>query len=401
MSAPAAEAAAAPPPVLRRSTLTLLVLAVTVAVFINLALFQAVLPVEIARSGGSRIQVGEATSLFSAGTVVCELLTVFLATRISMALLLAIGVFVMGAATFGYVLAGASIPALLALTAVRGGAFGINVVTTSYLIAAYAAPGERGRALGIYGLAVSVPATFGISLGLVIQSALGPNLAYALGAIPAVLAGAGFAALIRRSPPPPVARPRFHAAALPPLLPVAATIALITMTYGALLSFGPGLVAVDGPGAAPLLFLVFGISRAAARPVAGVACDRIGALPVSVASALTLAAGCLVLGAWVGTVGLVLGAALYGAGLGGISNAGYVAMLDRIDESGQALASATWSTAFDSGVALGGATFAAVAEARGLGAVAVLLPVVGALALVVAGADWARVSWWRRSTRPG
>ena len=397
MSAPAAEAARA----LRRSTLTLLVLAVTVAVFFNLALFQAVLPVEIARSGGSRIQVGEATSLFSAGTVVCELLTVFLATRISMAVLLAIGVFVMGAATFGYVVAGASIPALLALTAVRGGAFGINVVTTSYLIAAYAAPGERGRALGIYGLAVSVPATFGISLGLVIQSALGPNLAYVLGAIPAVLASAGFAAVIRRSPPPPVTPPRFHPAALPPLLPVAGTIALITMTYGALLSFGPGLVAADGPGAAPLLFLVFGITRAAVRPVAGVACDRIGAMPVSVASALTLAAGCLVLGAWAGTVALVLGAALYGAGLGGISNAGYVAMLDRIDESGQALASATWSTAFDSGVALGGAAFAAVAEARGLGAVAVLLPVVGALAWVAAGADWAQVSLRRRSPAPG
>jgi predicted MFS family arabinose efflux permease len=395
LTAPAAEA----PPAresLRRSTLSLLVLAVTVAVFLNLAIFQAVIPVEVARSGGTRIEVGEATSLFSVGTVICELLTVVLATRISMAVLLAAGVFVMGAGTFGYVFAGASIPALLALTAVRGGAFGVNVVATSYLVAAYAVPGGRGRALGVYGLAVSLPATFGISLGLVIQSALGPNLAYITGAIPAALAGAGFAAVIRRSPPPPVARPAFRLAALPPLLPVAAVIALITMTYGALLSFGPALVAADGPGAAPLLFLVFGVARAAARPVAGIACDRWGAMPVALASALALAAGGAVLGWWPGTVALVAGSGLYGAGLGGISNAGYVAMLDRTDDSGQALASATWSLAFDGGVALGGAGFAAVAQAQGVAAVGKLLPAPAALAIAVVAVDWARLSLRRR-----
>ncbi|MEP7105514.1 MAG: MFS transporter [Chloroflexota bacterium] len=391
MTAPAADAAPARA-ALGRSTLAFLVLAVTVTVFLNLAMFQAVMPVEVARAGGSTIEVGEATSLFSVGTVVCELLTVVLATRISMAVLLAAGVFVMGAATFGYVLAGASIPALLALTAVRGGAFGINVVTTSYLVAAYAPPGGRGRALGIYGLAVSLPATFGISLGLVIQAALGPVPAYLLGAIPAALAGAGFGALIRRTPPPPVTPPAFRPAALPALLPVAAVIALITMTYGALLSFGPGLVAADGPGAAPLLFLVFGIARAASRPVAGIACDRWGAMPVALASAVVLAVGCAILGWWAGLVPLVAGSALYGAGLGGISNAGYVAMLDRTDESGQALASATWSLAFDGGVALAGAAFAAVAEARGIPAVGTLLPVAAALAIAAVAADWARLS---------
>jgi predicted MFS family arabinose efflux permease len=390
LTAPAAEAPAARGS-LRRSTLLLLVLAVTLTVFLNLAMFQAVLPVEIARAGGSTIEVGEATSLFSVGTVVCELLTVALATRFSMAVLLAAGVFVMGAATLGYVLAGASIPALLALTAVRGGAFGVNVVTTSYLVAAYAPPGGRGRALGIYGLAVSVPATFGISLGLVIQSALGPIPAYLLGAIPAAVAGAGLGAVIRRSPPPPVTAPAFRPGALPRLLPVAAVIALITMTYGALLSFGPALVAAGGPGAAPLLFLVFGVARAASRPVAGIACDRWGAMPVAVASATILAAGCAVLGWWPGLLALVAGSALYGAGLGGISNAGYVAMLDRTDESGQALASATWSLAFDGGVALGGAVFAAVAQARGIPAVGTLLPVAAAIAIAVVAADWARL----------
>jgi predicted MFS family arabinose efflux permease len=366
------------------------VLAVTVAVFTNLAMFQAMLPAEIARSGGTKVEIGEATSLFSAATVCCELLSIFLAARVSMAVMLAAGVLLMGAATFGYLAAGGSIPALLALTAVRGGAFGLNVVTTSYLIAAYAAPGQRGRALGIYGLAVSIPATFGISLGLLIQSTLGPDLAYVLGGAPPLLAGAGLAYVVRRTPPPAVP-PRSRAAALPRLLPMAAVIALITITYGGLLSFGPALVAADGPGAAPLLFLVFGVARAASRPLAGLACDRLGAMPVSVASAMIVAAGCLVLAAWPGTAGLSAGAALYGAGLGGISNAGYVAMLDRSEESGQALVSATWSTAFDGGVALGGAMFAVAAQAGGVGAVALLLPVVSGLAWVFAGADWARL----------
>ena len=175
-------------------------------------------------------------------------------------------------------------------------------------------------------------------------------------------------------------------------------VALITMTFGALLSFGPALVARDGPAAAPLLFIVFGVARAVSRPLAGVLCDQSGAMPVVLASALVLAAGCLVLGAWSGMGGLITGATLYGAGLGGISNATYVAMLDRIKVSVQALASASWSTAFDGGVALGGAMFAAVVQLRGIGAVSMLLPIVAALASVAAGADWARMRLRRDSS---
>jgi len=362
-----------------------------VAVFSNLALFLAVMPVQVSRLGGSRLEVGEATSLFSAGTVACELLVAVLATRISMARLLAVGALVMGAGTFGYLAAGDSIPLVLALTAVRGGAFGVSVVASSYLIAAYAAPAERGRALGVYGLAVSMPAIFGTSLGLLVQASEGPAPLYLIGGAIAVLAGLCFGVVIERRPPPAVLPPRFHPAALPHLLPVALVIALVTMTYGALLSFGPALVAAGGAGAAPLLFLVFGILRAGCRPLAGFAVDRLGAMPVSVASAFLLAVGCLVLGAWPLGAGLVVGAALFGTGLGGISNAGYVAMLERIEASGQALATAAWSAAFDGGVALGGAVFAVAAQTRGIGAVALLMPVVGALAWLAVTADWVRL----------
>jgi hypothetical protein len=95
-------------------------------------------------------------------------------------------------------------------------------------------------------------------------------------------------------------------------------------------------------------------------------------------------------------VALIVGSGLYGAGLGGISNAGYVAMLERTEDSGQALASATWSLAFDGGVAIGGAGFAAVAQAQGVGAVGTLLPAAAAMAIAVVAADWARLSLRRR-----
>jgi MFS family permease len=392
LSAPAAEAA--PAAVLRRSTLSILVLAVTFAVFTNLAMFQALLPAEITRSGGSRLEVGEATSLFSAGTVACELLTVFLATRFPMAHLLAAGTLVIGVATLGYMVAGHTIPALLALTAARGGAFGVDVVTTSYLVAAYAAPAQRGRALGIYGLAVSLPATFGISLGLIIQSTAGPRLAYALGAAPAVAAGLVFAAVLARTSLPAVAPPCMRLNALPPLLTLASALALVTMTYGGLLSFGPALVG----GAGALLFLAFGIARAAARPVAGLLCDRLGARPVLLASLAVLAAGCAALPLLVGVPAAIVSGTLYGAGLGGISNAAYVALLERSEESGQAVVSATWSTAFDGGVAIGGAAFAAVAQGFGMRGVALVLPAVALLPILLTLGDGAVR---RRSARAG
>lgn len=361
---------------------------VTLAVFTNLALFQALLPAEIARGGGSKLEVGTATSLFSAGTVACELLTVLLATRIGMAHLLGAGTLVMGAATFGYLLASGSIPALLALTAVRGGAFGVAVVTTSYLVAAYARPDQRGRALGVYGFCVSLPAAFGIALGLVIQSTVGPGVAYVAGALPAVLAGAAFAAVLWRSSPPAVAPPTMRGADLPRLLPAAAGVSLATMTYGGLISFGPILL---GSGAAAALFLGFGIARTASRPVAGVLCDRLGGLPVLAVSLVALTAGCAVLA--VGAPGVVAPAvagALYGIGLGGVSNAAYVVMLDRSEESGQALVSATWSTAFDGGAMIGGIAFASVAQAYGVPAVGILLPAVACVPLLMALVDWGR-----------
>lgn len=370
--------------VLSRPALTYLVLAVTLAVFTNLAMFQALLPVEIGHSGGTKLEVGEATSFFSAGTVACELLMVALATRFEMAHLLAVGTLVMGAATFGYLYAGHSIPALLALTAVRGGAFGIDVVTTSYLVAAYADPARRGRALGIYGLCVSLPAAFGISLGLVIQSALGPGLAYLLGAVPALLMGAAFAVVLTRSSPPPVVPPEMHPRHLPRLLPAAAGVSLVTMTYGALLSFGPLVVG----SAAAVLFLGFGIARAASRPLAGVLCDRVGAFPVLVASLAVLLAGCAVLAIWAGRAAAAVAGSLYGIGLGGVSNAAYVAMLDRSEEGGQAVVSAAWSTAFDSGVVVGGILFAAIAQALGARGVAASLAAVAVLPLLLALVDW-------------
>jgi MFS family permease len=384
LSAPAAEPAAGSRGVLSRAALTYLVLAVTLAVFTNLAIFQALMPVEIARSGGSRLEVGAATSLFSAGTVACELLTAVLAMRFGMAHLLAIGTFVMGAATFGYLWGGHSVPALLVLTAVRGGAFGINVVTTSYLVAAYADPSQRGRALGVYGFCVSLPAAFGISLGLVIQSHLGPGLAYLIGAIPALLMGAAFAVVLSRASPPAVVPPEIRTCHLPRLLSTAAVITLVTMTYAALLSFGPMLVGA----AAAVLFLGFGVARTASRPFAGVLCDRLGGFPVLAASLVALAAGCAVLGFSTTVVASAVVGSLYGIGLGGVSNAAYVVMLDRSEESGQALVSATWSTAFDSGAVLGGLVFAGVGEALGVHAIALLLPVVAVLPLLLTLADW-------------
>jgi MFS family permease len=379
LSAPAAETAARARGTLSRPALTYLVLAVTLAVFTNLAIFQALLPVEIAHSHGSALAVGEATSLFSAGTVASEVLMVFLATRLSMSHLLAFGALVMGAATLGYLLAGHSVPALLVLTTVRGAAFGINVVTTSYLVAAYSDPSQRGRALGVYGFCVSLPAAFGISLGLVIQSTRGPGLAYVAGALPAVIAGAGFAAVLARSSPPAVVPPTIRVDHLPRLLPTAVAISLVTMTYGGLLSFGPALV---GSGAA-VLFLGFGIARAASRPFAGVLCDRIGAPPVLAGSLILLAAGCGILAIGSGFVVAAMAGSLYGIGLGGVSNAAYVVMLDRSEDSGQALVSASWSTAFDSGVVVGGITFAAVAQAMGVRTVALLLPVVASVPLLL------------------
>ena len=154
---------------------------------------------------------------------------------------------------------------------------------------------------------------------------------------------------------------------------------VVTRAGGALVTFLP-IERPDGSLATAAL-LLFGITGAVTRWRAGVLADRIGhgfLLPVAV---LLASAGMVLVAAELsGTVGVLVGAAVFGAGFGAAQNLTLLAAFGRAGEGGTTTASALWNASFDAGTAVGALAPGFVAAGIGLSwtyaLVAVLLLVV-------------------------
>jgi MFS family permease len=379
---------------------TAVVLAVTAALFLDIFMLQPVTPLDMAAAGGSRLEVGAATSVLALGTVTLELVTGMLVGRLPAPGMLAVSALVFGLASIGYAFVSGSITGLLVLTLLRGTAFGVGTVSTSYLVAAYARRGGQGAAMGIYGLAVSIPGIFGPSLGLFLHTEIGPAPAYAVAGAPCLLVGVAAAWLTARGTmPAPGARLVLAWRALPVLLPVVAVMVLMTMSYSAFLTFGPLLLPIHGAAAASVFFFAMGVARAPSRALAGLLSDRFDAGWILVAGALVTAAGGAISGLGGGVVALLAGGAVYGVGIGAIFSAAYVAMLERSDESAHGLVSAAWNVSVDGGIAIGGTSLAVVIETAGVPGLQAAVPALATLAGCVALLDKVRRHGLRASAQ--
>jgi MFS family permease len=378
---------------------TQVVLAVTAALFLDVFMLQPVTPLDVAHAGGDRLELGAATSVLALATMGMELVAGLLVGRLPVPPMLAASALLLGLTTCACAFASGSILGLLALTLARGAAFGIGTVSSSYLTAAYARRGGQGAALGIYGLAVSIPGIVGPSLGLSLHAGVGPLPSYLVAGTPCLLVGVAAAWLVARGAmPAPTARLAIVWTALPAVLPVIAVLVLVTMSYSAFLTFSPILLPAQGAAAASIFFLAMGITRAAARALAGLLSDRFDAGWIVAAGTLLVAAGGTLSGLGRGPVALLAGAAVYGAGIGAASSAAYVVMLERTEENAHGLVSAAWNMSFDGGIAIGGTSLAVVVQTAGVAGLQSAIPVLGSLAACVAILDRALRQGRRRGS---
>ena len=160
-------------------------------------------------------------------------------------------------------------------------------------------------------------------------------------------------------------------------------LAVLTMTYSGLVSFGPRMLEPEGWGSAASFFLVYGAARAAARWWGGRVADRSGYAWVVLPGMSLALLGLLLLTFSLSATVVLTAGALYGAGCGMAQSGVFVGMLERVSRGEVPLVSTLWNMAFDGGVSVGGVLLGLLAASGGYATVLRALPPLALVALLL------------------
>lgn len=365
-----------------RSRPFIAVLAATLAAFGGYALLLPVLPLWAGAGGAAPGAAGAVTGVFMAATVVSQLGVPALLRRVGHRAALAIGCLALGLPAALLPLSPA-LPALFGVAGVRGVGFGVLTVTGAALVADLVPPAVRGRATGVYGVALGLPQLALLPGSVWAWTVLGPTPVLLLGAALPLLALPALRLLPRRvgptgtppevpstpgparsdavAPPPPTGVRALRRAAGPWLVMV-----VCAASAGGVITVLP----LAGAGtASAVALLALTAAQLLGRALSGEVADRRRPGRVTPWALLVVAAGAGVVALGADTAVLVVaGAALVGLGFGGVQNDTLVTLFARAGPSGSGRASTVWNTAYDTGTGLGATGLAAVLGAAGTSA---------------------------------
>jgi MFS family permease len=387
------------PPILRIPGMPAL-LGVSLLGFAGYALLLPTAPLWAIRGGADEGGAGLVNAVLMLATVAFQTTVPWALRRWGWRTTLVSGVLLLGLPSFGLLLTD-QLAGILAVSAVRGAGFAIVTVCGASAIAELVNASRRGRAIGVYGLAVAVPQLILVPSAAWIAESVDFRVVFGFGALPA-LAVPFAAALGRRldvvarqdaardaacdaAAEPRRARGRVLLALVLPSLVLLA----VTTPGGALLTFAPQFR--HGAAVAVLGLLGFTAAAALSRWLVGGPADRFGPGRF-VPPLLVLCAGGLVLCAWSLSDGgpgagvLVAGMTVVGVAYGSLQNLTLVAAFAAVPDRDRSVASAVWNIGFDAGTGLGslvvGFVAAGTSFAVGLLTTAALCGMIAVLALV-------------------
>ena len=362
MNGPAQTTEATEREVLLTRPVVLLTLVAFAALF-GFQLLLSVVPLYVDEAGGGSSGAGLATAVFMLSTVLTQIQMPRILGRYGYRRTLAAGLLFLGAPALFYAYAQTLVP-ILTVTLVRGFGFGIVTVVFAALIVELAPPGRRGEALGLLGVAITLPNIFCNALGLWLVGQFGYEIVFLLGGL-APLLGLAMVIGIRAVAPSEEGGGAGFFAGLgrAPLLRIFLLFAATTMAAGVVLTFLPLAVPGSGVFSAAGAILVVGITSTASRWWAGRFGDRRDPRLLLAPGLLACAAGmvCLPLGG----VLLLAGAVLFGTGFGLLQNTTLILMMGRVSKSEYGLGSTLWNAAFDTGTGIGAFSFGFVISAVG------------------------------------
>ena len=335
-----------------------------------------VVPVLLER-GGPHGAAGAGTAALFVGTAIGELMTPWLLTFWSPKRLLIGGSLLVGVPSLVYLLPHAPAALMLTAAAIRGFGTGAAIVVCIALLAELTPSNRRGRSIGYFGLATGLTSIVFPSVGVTL-------LASGHGVVAAVIAflgGLGSALLALRLPERSAAAPVFATNILggvrrPGLLALFGGFALVSCTFGGVITYAPVALAPTGLGSAAVFLAMTGAARAASRWVSGVIGDRQPSHLLLAGGVGLTAVGLVALALHRGPVAVLIAAVAYGMGYGTMQTGSYLAMVERGGRSDSAVTSALWNGATDVGAGAGGTMVGLTAAAYGYGTAVWVMPLV-------------------------
>jgi MFS family permease len=163
-----------------------LLILVSFAALFGFQLLLSVVPLYADEVGGGSSGAGLATAAFMLSTVLTQIQMPRILGRYGYRRALAAGLLFLGVPALFYAYAG-TLVAILVVTLVRGVGFGIVTVAFAALIVELAPPGRRGEALGLLGIAITLPTVFCNALGLWLAGRFGFEVVFLLGGLSPLL----------------------------------------------------------------------------------------------------------------------------------------------------------------------------------------------------------------------
>jgi predicted MFS family arabinose efflux permease len=351
----------------REVLLTRPVILLTLVAFAALFGFQlllSVVPLYADEAGGGSSGAGLATAAFMLSTVLTQIQMPRILGCYGYRRTLAAGLLFLGVPALFYAYAQTLVP-ILAVTLLRGVGFGIVTVVFAAMVVELAPPGRRGEALGLLGVAITLPNIFCNALGLWLVGQFGYGVVFLLGGVTPLL-GLVMVIGIRSAAPSGKGEGDagfFAGLGRAPLLRIFLLFAAATMAGGVVLTFLPLAVPGSGVFSAASALLVVGITSTASRWWAGKFGDRRDPRLLLAPGLLACASGMVCLP--IGGVILLAGAVLFGSGFGLLQNATLILMMGRVSKSEYGLGSTLWNAAFDTGTGIGAFLFGFVISAVG------------------------------------
>jgi MFS family permease len=350
---------------------------------LSMYLLTSVVPLYLAANGSGGVGAGASTAAMMFSAVAVELLVPRLLARWGYQVVLGLGLVLLGAPSL-VLLGSAALPVVLAVCVVRGAGLAILVVGAVALVADLTPAGRRGEALGVYGVAVGVPAVIGLPLGVYLIDVIGFDALFVLAAITSL---AGLLALTGL--PARVRGEEQHTRVLggvrqSGLLMPTLVFGAVTVAAGISVTFLPLAVAGANQSMVATALLLQAIAAPVARWLAGRYADRIGPARL-LAPALVLAAvgaGSLIF--LPSPVAILIGSTLFGIGFGAAQNLTLTLMYNRVDRSRYGQVSALWNLAYDGGWGLGALVFGLIVSGTGFPIAFALTAAVVAVAVVPA-----------------
>ena len=358
----------------------------TFATFLGFQLLLSVVPLYAEAIGGGTSGAGLATAAFMLTTVLTQVTMPRMLGRFGYRRVLVAGLLFLGLPAFLYPLAG-GVAGVLAVTLARGVGFGIITVVFAALLVELAPPGRRGEALGLFGVAITLPTIFSNPLGLWLVDASGYTIVFLSGGLSPLLAlfavavihtdsfsrpdegDAGFLEGLRRGP----------------LLRLFLIFAAATSATGVMVTFLPLALPNSGLFSPAVALLLFGLSSTVSRLWAGRFGDRRDPHILLAPGLLAAAAGVAALPQ--GGPATLGGALLFGAGLGLLQNSTLMLTMNRVADDERGLGSTLWNVSFDAGTGAGAFFFGFLVGVGGFAPAFYLSAGILLLALVLVAVD--------------